>query len=91
MHRIGGIKLNIPPPPAQTTEINEGNIDWITISWFGSSYQHRPVDGAAKWFRDELGQNWVKIRINSGDAGIRTIVFQADLVQEVAYNPRAPS
>lgn len=72
-------------------EIEEENIDWITIEWFGASYQHRPIDHRGKWFRDELGGKWVKIRINSGDAGIRTIVFRADLVQEVAYLPRTPS
>ena len=76
----------------QKYEIVEANIEWITCRWFDSeSRLFSPVDHEAKWFVDELGSYWVKVRVNAGEAGIRTIVFRGDLVQEVAYIPRAPS
>lgn len=85
--------MSVPasPPLTEKIEIKEENIEWITLSGLFNGSQIRPIDGRAKWFEDELFQRWVKVRIDAGDTGIRTIVFRADLVEEVAYVPRAPS
>jgi len=72
-------------------QIIEQNIESITLNWFGRQQLLEPIDGEAKWFQDELGYDWVKIRVASGDGGIQTRVIRSDLVIDVWYKPRAPS
>lgn len=76
-------------------EIVEQNVSGITFNWFGREMLLTPVDGEAKWFRDELGYDWVKIRLvwdgNDPVNEIQTRVIRSDLVVDVRYVPRAPS
>lgn len=56
----------------------------------------KPLDGLVKWFRDELGQLWVKLKIAEGvsyDTGhrtqmSRTVCIPADRVRKVIYKER---
>lgn len=75
----------------EAVEIIEKNISYIVLNWFGHERSLYPVDHEAKWFRDELGYDWVKVREDVGDDGIRTRVIRSDLVVDVVYNARALS
>jgi len=68
-------------------EIIEVNIDSIYLRSPESSAYH-PSDGTAKWFRDELGQTWVKFRLRLFSGETQTIVVPSDRVSEVNYLPR---
>jgi hypothetical protein len=72
-------------------QIIEKNIESITLNWFGRQQLLEPVDGEAKWFRDELGYDWVKVRVTSLPEGMQTRVIRSDCVVDVVYRPRALS
>ncbi len=68
-------------------EIIEEGIKHIAVAYTDELNQLFDIkDGWAKWFRDELGQVWVKFNNTGGSH----YVIPADRVREVAYqSPRA--
>jgi len=77
-------------------EILEQNISRIEVMSRTTSAFYTPEGGAAKWFRDELGQVWVKFLVKremSNDRGvlIEEHVFAARLVRVIVYTPKPPS
>lgn len=65
--------------------ILESNIATITMDDGYENADYDPVGGLVKWFRDELGQTWVKF-----DADPKSqLVWPASQVRCVEYNKPA--
>lgn len=70
-------------------EIEEHHVESVEIAIsdaFNKSY--RPHDGIAKWFRDELGNDWVKVYTAFGDDQEKCYCFPAERVRVVTYKAR---
>lgn len=78
---------------SEAVEIFERNIEMIELERGDNvtTYRARPFDGTAKWFKDELGQCWVKFRTQSLQigGGTQTQVWAARRVVQVVYSPRS--
>lgn len=80
--------------PKEHTETGVTSIEMAASSTFNRDFV--PLGGEVKWFRDEMGQRWVKFktaRLTSRDGTMRTIpgtlkdrVWPASRVIEVQYD-----
>jgi hypothetical protein len=71
--------------PGEITELFVSEIELRNPLEFTS-----PCNGKAKWFRDELGQTWVKFR-EACPSGEQTVVIPADRIAVVRYDIRDPN
>jgi len=79
----------IPVPPARTSEIIEQGIASIECALSDAfNVKHNIQGGQAKWFKDELGQLWVKFDAVERIAVVHHVI-PAHLVRDVVYLPRS--
>jgi hypothetical protein len=66
-------------------EILEEGIEEIELAASSSfNRAYKPIGGKVKWFRDELGQTWVKLRVYKGSEEYDHVA-PADRVVHVRY------
>jgi len=69
--------------------IEERGIAFITVDSGYENENYEPLQGWAKWFRDELDQTWVKFD-TAGIDEIVHLVYPADQVRCVEYHKPLP-
>jgi hypothetical protein len=76
------LDFELVEPGREIVEEGISSIEFAASSSFNREF--RPIGGKVKWFRDELGQTWVKFRISKGSDEYDHVA-PADRVVHVQY------